>query len=359
MNIAVVLGTRPEIIKMSPIIRELEKHGIDFDLIHTGQHYDYNVSEIFFEELNIPKPDKYLGIGSGKQGEQTGKALISLEKSLHELDSNLVLIQGDTNTVLAGALAGIKMGLEVGHVEAGLRSYDYRMPEEYNRRLADHASSILFAPTKYNERTLKKEDVWGDIYVTGNTVIDACLENVKIAEDRAEIDYDIPDEFALITLHRAENVDSKRVLSNFLKLFQNLNIEMLYPIHPRAEKTFKKYGLYNKMKNIANMHILNAQGYFEFLILMNKCTYIITDSGGIQEEATAPNIHKKVFVARESTERPEAVKAGYAKVIGVEYDDMISAINEFDKEKWDPKKCPYGEGDAGEKIVDIIKKRIQ
>ena len=349
-----VIGTRPEIIKMSPIIRELEERGEDHDIIHTGQHYDHEVSEIFFEELELPEPDRYLGVGSGSQGEQTGNALIGLEKAFEELGTRTVLVQGDTNTVLAGALAGIKMGLNVGHVEAGLRSYDYRMPEEYNRRLTDHASNLLFAPTENSAEILRSESVWGDIHVTGNTVIDACLQNMEIAERKAEFDFELPDDYVLVTAHRAENVDDKEVLKDLLNVFENLGTPQIYPIHPRAEKMFKEFDLYDRLKNIEGMKLVEPQGYLEFLVLMKDCEYILTDSGGIQEEATAPNIKKKVFVLRESTERPEAVEADFAEIVGTDDEEILHRIKEFNKENWDPKEGPYGKGDAGKKIVDVI-----
>jgi len=353
----IVVGTRPEIIKMSPVIREMDKKGLEYYVIHTGQHYDDEVSGVFFRELELEKPDRYLNIGSGTQGEQTGKALIKLEKTFQRLDMDTVLVQGDTNSVLAGALAGIKMGLEVGHIEAGLRSYDYRMPEEYNRRLADHASSILFAPTEKNKDILKKEDVWGDIFVTGNTVIDACIQNLDLAESKASFDFEVPEDFVLVTAHRAENVDDPVVLKNYTEVFEELEYPIIYPIHPRAEKMFEKHGLSDRLKKNEDVKLVPPQGYFEFLLLMKKSRFILTDSGGIQEEATAPGIKKKVFVLRESTERPEAVEAGYCTVVGTEKDKILSAVEEHEEKSWDPRPSPYGDGRAAEKIVDIIENR--
>ncbi|MFP4609114.1 MAG: non-hydrolyzing UDP-N-acetylglucosamine 2-epimerase [Candidatus Natronoplasma sp.] len=355
MKVAVVLGTRPEIIKMSPLIRELERRDIAHDVVHSGQHYDDEVSDIFFRELGLDEPDLYLGVGSGSQGEQTGKALMGLEKAFEELDTDVVLVEGDTNTVLAGALAAVKMGITVGHIEAGLRSYDYRMPEEYNRRLTDHSSHLLFAPTEESKEILEKEDVWGDIHVTGNTVIDACIQNMEIAERKAEFDFEIPENFVLLTAHRAENVDDPEVQENFIHAFEELDLPMIYPIHPRAEERFKLHGNFEKLKGLKNMKLVPPQGYLEFLLLMKRSEFIMTDSGGIQEEATAPNIKKKVFVLRESTERPEAVEAGYCEVVGTGKDDIVKSVAEFEKKEWNPDKCPYGDGRAAEKIVDVIK----
>ncbi len=359
MKVAVVVGTRPEIIKMSPVIRELEDSSLEYCIIHTGQHYDDEVSGIFFQQLEIPEPDLFLGVGSGTQGEQTGNALIELEKAFLETDVDLVLVQGDTNTVLAGALAGIKCGLDVGHIEAGLRSYDYRMPEEYNRRLTDHSSNLLFAPTEKNKEILEKENVWGEIYVTGNTVIDACIQNMKIAKKKAKLPFDVPEKFALLTAHRSENVDHPKVQDNFIQAFEGLGIPIIYPIHPRAEKMFEEYGNLDSLKAIDNMKLVHPQGYLEFLLLMKNCEFIMTDSGGIQEEATAPNIRKKVFVLRRSTERPEAVESGHATVVGTETEKISDAVKNFRQRDWDPVRCPYGDGRAGKKIVERLDKEMR
>lgn len=354
MKTAVVVGTRPEIIKMSPVVRELDERGKEYSIIHTGQHYDEEVSGIFFEELELPSPDSFLEVGSGTQAEQTGNAMIELEKSLKEMDIDTVLIEGDTNTVLAGALAAIKMGLNVGHIEAGLRSYDYRMPEEYNRRLTDHASNLLFAPTERSAEILRDESIWGDVYVTGNTVIDACLQNMDIAERKADLSFEVPDDFVLLTAHRAENVDDEQVCENFISVFEQVDEDIIYPIHPRAEKRFKEFGLYDRLEGIPGMKLVKPQGYLEFLVLMKDCKYILTDSGGIQEEATAPNIRKKVFVLRESTERPEAVDAGYAEVVGTDDEKILKSIKDHDEKDWSPGDCPYGDGSAAEKIIDVL-----
>ncbi len=356
MSVAVVVGTRPEIIKMSPIIRELDKRKLRYKIIHSGQHYDHDVSDIFFKELDLPEPDRYLGIGSGTQGEQTGNALIKLEKAFKDFEIENVLVQGDTNTVLAGTLAGIKLGLDVGHVEAGLRSYDYRMPEEYNRRLADHASSLLFAPTEDSAEILRGENVWGDIYVTGNSVIDACIQNMGIAEKKAEFDFDMPEEYILVTAHRAENVDDKKVQEEFIKVFKEISKPMVYPIHPRSVKMFKKHGLYDELEGIKGLNLVKPQGYLEFLLLMKNSKFILTDSGGIQEEATAPNIRKKVFVLRESTERPEAVEEEYAEIVGTGSEKILKSIRNFEINKWNPGKSPYGDGTTARKIVDVIER---
>ncbi len=348
--ISVVLGTRPEIIKMSSIIRELQERGEEYEVIHTGQHYDPNLSEVFFDELDLPRPDHFLEVGSGSQGEQTAKALMKIEKKLMESDPDVVLVQGDTNTVLAGALAGVKMGIEVGHVEAGLRSYDYRMPEEHNRRATDHLSSLLFAPTKQSEEILKGEKVWGKIFVTGNTVIDACNIYSGPEYEKKELLAELPENFILATAHRAENVDDSVVLKGFLRVFNNAPFPVVYPMHPRTRNMMDKLGLWDSVSN--NLKIIEPLGYLEFLTLLKNCRFVMTDSGGIQEEATAPNIRKKVFVLRKSTERPEAVEAGFAEVVGTDAGEILQIINGYDLGTVEG-ASPYGDGKTGKKIVGI------
>ena len=362
MHISIIVGTRPEIIKMSSIIKELEsgKYDIAYDIIHTEQHYDRNLSQIFFDELGLPKPDYRLSVGSGTQAQQTANAMIKLEGVFLKTKPNIVLVEGDTNTVLAGALAATKMGIKVGHVEAGLRSYDIRMPEEHNRRLTDHVSALLFAPTNFNAETLRRENVWGKVFVIGNTVIDACLEYLPIAEKRSNILDKIEfDKFVLVTAHRAENVDDPKVLVNFVKIFTDCLLPVVYPIHPRTVKRLKEFGLYEKLVDNENVQLIEPVGYFDFLVLMKNCFFILTDSGGIQEEVTAPNIKKKVFVLRRSTERPEAVKAGYAEVVGTDAENVLNKTNEFVKNPKIPKTLsPFGDGKAGKKIVEVIKNQV-
>ncbi len=250
-----------------------------------------------------------------------------MERLLKKTSPSLVLVEGDTNGVLATALAAVKLGILVGHVEAGLRSFDLRMPEEHNRRLTDHISAYLFAPTTTAENNLKKENVWGRIYLTGNTVIDAVYQYLPIAEKKSKIMHNIPfEKFILATTHRAENIDNFIVLKNFVEAFIESPIPVVYPLHPRAKKRLRQYGLYSKVKKSKNIRILQPLGYLDFLVLMKRCEMIVTDSGGIQEEATAPCIRKPVLVIRLSTERLEAVKAGFAEVIGVEKREILDAI---------------------------------
>ena len=355
-RIVTVVGTRPEIIKMASVIHELRARHADHVVLHTGQHYDANLSEVFFEELALPKPDRNLEVGSGTQAEQTATALVRLEAAFRELSPDVVLVEGDTNTVLAAALAAAKLGIRVGHVEAGLRSYDLRMPEEHNRRLTDHLSAFLFAPTEGAAETLRKEACWGAVHVTGNTVIDACLRYGPKAQAQSAILRQVPfDTFALATFHRAENVDDPRVLRELVEVLVRCPVPVVYPIHPRTRGRFEAAGLEGRLRDSGNVQLLPPVGYLDFLALLMRCAFVLTDSGGIQEEVTAPNIRKKAFVLRRSTERPEAVRAGYAEVLGTDAEVVLRRLKEFASSGWKSRRAsPFGDGRAGLRIVDLL-----
>jgi UDP-N-acetylglucosamine 2-epimerase (non-hydrolysing) len=359
-KLMVVVGTRPEIVKMAPLMRALQKNKIQSVFVHCGQHYDYNMSQQFIEELELPEPNYGYKVRASSQGVQTARIITHMERLLKKTLPKLVLVEGDTNGVLATALAAVKLGISVGHVEAGLRSFDLRMPEEHNRRLTDHVSTYLFAPTKIAENNLKRESVWGKIYVTGNTVIDAVVQHLPIAERKSKILEKINfKEFALATAHRAENVDNPEVLKNFVEALAEAPLPVVYPMHPRTRKRLKQNRIYAKIKKSKNIQILPPVGYLDFLVLMKKCKIILTDSGGIQEEATAPQIRKFVLVLRLSTERPEAVESGFAKVVGTEKQGILKAVEEaLENPKDLPITSPYGNGDAAEKIVRIIKNEV-
>lgn len=358
--VMVVVGTRPEIIKMAPIIRALKRNGVPFTFVHCGQHYDYNMSQQFIEELELPAPDYGFKVKAASAGVQTARIMADMDGLLGEVASSLVLVLGDTNTVLAAALAANKRGVAVGHVEAGLRSFDLRMPEEHNRRLTDHLSGFLFAPTERAKANLERESVWGKIYVTGNTVIDAVAQHLPIAERKSKILDQIRFErFVLATAHRAENVDDLAVLKSFVGAFMESPVPVVYPMHPRTRKRLRQNGLLAKVMQCGNIQILPPLGYLDFLVLMKRCELIVTDSGGIQEEATAPLIRKPVLVIRLSTERPEAAEAGFAKVVGTDKHEILMAIKAaVENKKQLPKKSPFGDGNAAQKTVAIIRKEL-
>jgi len=361
-EIAIVVGTRPEIIKMAPVIRELENREINFIFIHTGQHYDYNMSRQFISELRLPEPDISFKLENHRPAAQIGEMMVKLEKSLSKIDAKILLIQGDTNTMLAAALTGVKLGLKVGHIEAGLRSYDWRMPEEHNRRMVDHISDILFAPTERSKKNLEEEHVYGEIYVTGNTVIDAVAQHLPLAEAKSNIIDKIKfeaEKYALVTVHRAENVDDPKVLMNFVKAFLQSPIPLVFPIHPRTLKRLKEFNLYHKLASSENIQLLPPVGYLDFLKLMKNCKLILTDSGGIQEEATSPMIRKPVLILRTSTERPEAIEAGFAKLVGTNKDAIINEIHKtLNQPQALPSNSPFGDGKVAKRITEKVLQNI-
>jgi len=354
--VLVAVGTRPEIIKMAPIIHALKAKAIPFIFLHCGQHYDYRMSHQFIEQLSLPPPNFSYEIYETHPAMQTANITTAVAKITKTAKPCLVLVEGDTNTVLAAAIAANKQKIPVGHVEAGLRSYDLRMPEEHNRRLTDHLSTHLYAPTKTAEKTLIRENVWGKIYLTGNTIIDAVLLHFPVAEKTSQILNHINfEEYILATAHRQENVDNPTVLKNLVKVFTQSPVPIVYPVHPRAHKRLKQNHLWQKLATSKNVQLLPPVSYFDFLVLMKHSTLIVTDSGGIQEEATAPPIRKQVFVMRISTERPEAVEAGFAKIVGVKSESVLKSLEEaLNETKQLPKTSPYGDGKAAEKIVDIL-----
>lgn len=288
MKVAIILGTRPEIIKMSPIIRECEKQGIDHYILHTGQHYSYEMDKIFFEQLKLPQPKYNLDVGSGKHGGQTGKMLAGIEEIFIKDRPDVVLVQGDTNTVLAGALAACKLQIKIGHVEAGLRSFDRTMPEEINRIVADHISDYLFAPTENSRQYLLNEGIPDEkIFVTGNTVVDAAYQNLMILKDRVDIleEFGLKEkEYLITTIHRAENVDSKERLCNILKgfsqIYKEFELPIIFPAHPRTIKMIEEF----EFQIPEGTKLTEPLGYLEFLQLESGAKLILTDSGGVQEE---------------------------------------------------------------------------
>jgi len=362
MKVAIVMGTRPEIIKLSSLVKLLNKK--NSSIIFTGQHFDYNMSMQFIKELDMHKPDytmklKKLQNTTTDRATQIGEIVLNLAKILSSIDPDTVIVQGDTNTVLAAAITGIKCNIPVSHVEAGLRSYDWRMPEEHNRIAVDHISEFLFAPTDKTKRTLLDEKTHGKISVVGNTSIDAVEENMSNAEKKASFSLEKKDEFALVTLHRGENVDDPRTLSSIVKALLQSDMDMIFPVHPRTVKQLQRFGLYKKIKNSKKILLLPPVGYFDVLYLMKKCKFIISDSGGIQEEATSPSIRKKVLVVRKTTDRPESVKLGYSELVGTDTGKIITAIQKAKKNSIIySHKNPYGSGNSAQKILKILRNNI-
>jgi UDP-N-acetylglucosamine 2-epimerase (non-hydrolysing) len=356
MRYIVVAGTRPEIIKTAPIIRRILELKEELYFVHTGQHFDYSLSEQIINDLELPDPHLSFELRSLSPASQIAEIMTKLEAPTSP-DSGIVVVQGDTNSVLAAALTAVKKGLPVAHVEAGLRSRDWRMPEEHNRRMVDHISNLLFAPTPESAKNLVEEHVFGKTYVVGNTVIDAVNQHLPFAEKKSDVMTKIrfPD-YVLATFHRAENVDDRKTLTEIVLGLLGSNLPIVLPLHPRTKKRLVDYNLYERLESSKNIQILLPQGYLDFLVLLKHCRFIVTDSGGIQEEATAPSLSKKVLVARLSTERPEAVDSGHAELL-----EMMSAeMTRKMKKEWNKalpltKESPYGDGTSSRKIMDILK----
>jgi len=361
MKVAIIMGTRPEIIKLSPIVNKLNKK--NSTVIFTGQHYDYDMSLRFIKELGMRNPDYKMKLTklqntTTDRATQIGEIVLNLAKIITSINPDTVMVQGDTNTVLAAAITGIKCGIPVSHVESGLRSYDWRMPEEHNRIAVDHISEFLFAPTKQTKIILENEKVHGRIFVTGNTSIDAIEQNIKNAEKKASFSVQ-KDDFVLVTLHRGENVDSFPTLSSIVEALLRSNVDMIFPAHPRTINRLRKFGLYNKIKNSQKILLLPAVRYFDMLQLMKKCRFIISDSGGVQEEATSPKIRKKVLVVRKTTDRPEAVSLGYSEIVGTSTGKIVSAIKKnLNDSTIHSHGNPYGTGNASQKIINILQKSL-
>lgn len=366
MKIATVLGTRPEIIKMAPIIDEISKRDIDQIVLHTGQHYDKEMSDNFFKDLEIPVPDYNIHVGSGSHGKQTGLMMKGIEEVLVKEKPDIVLVQGDTNAVLAGALVASKLHIAVGHVEAGLRSFDMTMPEELNRRVADISSTMYFVPTEHSAINLIAEGFsHKNVFITGNTVVDACFRHLDIAKKRgfeeeslASLDIENMDNILTLTMHRAENVDIKERVTSIIDALKQLSdMNIIFPIHPRTKNTLKNFGLFDELDSLKHVHIIKPVGYLDFLLLTSKSTLILTDSGGLQEEAITLNV--PALTLRYNTERPETVAAGGNILVGSNKDVIVENANKIlnDKEFFDKMSNalnPYGVGDSAKLIVDAI-----
>jgi len=368
MKIATILGTRPEIIKMAPIIAEIDRRGIDQIVLHTGQHYDKEMSDNFFRDLELAAPDYNIHVGSGSHGKQTGLMMKGIEEILLDEKPDIVLVQGDTNAVLAGALVAAKLHIAVGHVEAGLRSFDTTMPEEINRRVADVCSTMYFIPTEESAVNLLAEGLSRkSLFITGNTVVDACFRHLEIAKKRgfeeeslAELDIENMDNILTLTMHRAENVDVRERVTSIIDALKQLDdMNIIFPIHPRTKNTLKNFGLFDELNDLEHVHIVKPIGYLDFLLLTSKSTLILTDSGGLQEEAITLDV--PALTLRYNTERPETVTAGGNILVGASKDAILENANKIlnDKDFADNMrnaKNPYGQGNAARKTVDAIEK---
>lgn len=354
MKIVSVIGARPQFIKYAPLSKELRKSHQDI-LIHTGQHYDYNMNKVFFDELGIPAPDYNLGVGSGTHAYQTGEMLKGIEDVLTKEKPDMLMVYGDTNSTLAGALAAAKLHIKVAHVEAGLRSFDKSMPEEINRILADHCSNFLFCPTQTALDNLNNEGITKGVYLTGDVMVDALNANKEIAE-RSNIlnELGLTDKkYLVVTIHRASNTDVRENLENIVKVLiqiADMGENLVFPIHPRTQKLLANYGLLDSLK--ARIKVIEPLGYFEFLKLLNHSKKVLTDSGGIQKEAYIFKI--PCITLRDNTEWVETVQDGWNVLAGTDTENIIKLAQGFNPSH--PHTSLYGQG-ACEKIVGIICER--
>lgn len=353
MKIAIILGTRPEIIKMSPIIRECQKRKIKFFILHTNQHYSPGMDQLFFDELKLPQPKYNLDVHNLDHGIMVGKMLLGIEPILQQENPDWVLVEGDTNTVLAGALAATKLGIRVGHIEAGLRSYDRSMPEELNRIVADHLADALFCPTDTSVKIATGEGIPTDkIFLTGNTIVDAVQQNLMLAKSSPVANNYANQPYLLLTMHRPSNVDSREALTQAIGslegLIDELGTPIIFPVHPRTSVALKNFCI---TPNPVKIKLIEPVGYLEMLTLLQGAKLIITDSGGIQEEACILRV--PCITIRDNTERPETVAVGANQVVGSAKPLVILGAKTMlaKPRSW---SNPFGDGHSSSKIIDII-----
>ncbi len=363
-EIAVVLGTRPGIVMFAPVIHALRRRGAEHFVIHTGQHYSPNMDLQFFEDLELPPPDFRLeGIAEKlTHGSQTAAMLEGVERILMQRRPQMVLVGGDANTNLAGALAARKLGIRVGHVEAGERSYDWRMPEEHNRRMIDHISDYLFITSPKSRAHLDREAVQGQIVETGNPIVDASIQHLAIAMRRfgdSVARQFSPGSYAIMTAHREENVDYperlRGMLSGAEKVAKNLGIRVVFPAHPRTQKRLEEFGLAGWARGLAGMEVREGAGYLEFLAFLASARLVMTDSGGVQQEACIHRI--PCITMRENTEWVETLEIGANRLVGTDPEKIASGAVEALQTKVDW-RIPFGDGHAADHIVDFVISKV-
>lgn len=331
IKITFILGTRPEILKLTSVIKQARSEGIKTSIIHTGQHYDHNMSSIFFDDLNLPEPDIFIGVGSGDQGYQTGKGILEIEKFLIKDRPDFLAVVGDTNAGVSGAIAAVKLGIPVVHYEAGSRSYDWTMPEEINRRLIDSISRFCFAPTKLCLERLIFEGRGKDSFLVGDTLVESATEisNSLGCPDKILNDYSVDkDNYGLLTIHRGDNTDNINRLTEILSALNAVDYPVLFPIHPRTKKKIKDFNLYNLTENIK---LIDPLPYSSFMQLIKYSRFVVTDSGGVQQEAAIFKKHS--LTIRNNTEWMETVYEGGNKLVRAKKDEILESINDiiFDK----------------------------
>jgi UDP-N-acetylglucosamine 2-epimerase (non-hydrolysing)/UDP-GlcNAc3NAcA epimerase len=348
VRIVTIVGNRPQFVKAAAVSRLLREAHEEL-LVHTGQHYDDELSRVFFDELEIPAPDRELGAGSGSNTEQTARILAALEPVLAELAPRLVLVYGDTNSTLAGAVAAAQAGIPVGHVEAGMRSFDRTMPEELNRVLTDHASDLLLCSTKTAIENLAREGVAGEAHLVGDVMADVSLAFREIAAERSTIVADLgldAGAYLVVTAHRAGNVDNPDRLDRLVSLLEALPRPTVFPVHPRTRARLEAAGLLDRLSGLT---LVPPLGYLDFLELARHARAILTDSGGVQKEAYLLGV--PCVTLRDTTEWVETVDAGWNVLVDLDRDAALAAV-----ERTPPAERPelYGGGRAAERVRDAV-----
>jgi UDP-GlcNAc3NAcA epimerase len=358
MKIVSIVGARPQFIKAAPVSKALKEVGHQEVLVHTGQHYDYGMSKVFFEELGISEPDVNLGVGSGSHGWQTGRMLMRIEEVLLKEKPDWVLVYGDTNSTLAGALAAVKFHIPLAHVEAGLRSFNRDMPEEHNRVLTDHCSDLLFCPTKTAVNNLAREGVTEGVHLTGDTMHDAVLQYAAVVSERSRILQELglnPKDYILATVHRPYNTDVPENLQNILTAFQEIGEPIVFPVHPRTrQKIGKLDGERHLEQGSGNMKIMEPVGYLDMLMLEQNARVILTDSGGMQKEAYFFGV--PCVTLRPETEWAETVETGWNVLVGTDRSLNIQRIIQklLKMQPCQFERRIFGDGRAAERIVQTL-----
>ena len=350
MNILHVVGARPNFMKVAPVVRALEgRQDVSQTLVHTGQHYDVSLSDVFFQQLGIPEPDVNLAVGSGSHARQTADIMLRFELVVLEKKPDVVLVYGDVNSTVAAALVCAKLGVRVAHVEAGLRSFDRSMPEEINRLLTDQIADLLFTPSEDGDENLRREGIAPEkIFRVGNVMIDSLVR--LLPQARASVSPDTPERYALVTLHRPGNVDDSASLKAILEALLEVNrdLAVVFPTHPRTRRRISEFGL-----NAGQLRLCNPLPYVDFLALQSRATVVITDSGGIQEEATFLGV--PCLTLRENTERPITVSQGTNVLVGRDPSrlraELRKVLNGEGKRGTVP---PLWDGHAAERIADVL-----
>jgi UDP-N-acetylglucosamine 2-epimerase (non-hydrolysing) len=364
LKIVNVVGARPNFMKIAPVKRAMDKYpDLKNILVHTGQHYDQNMSKLFFKDLELPEPDIYLGVGSGTHAQQTAKIMIEFEKVIASEKPDLVIVVGDVNSTAACSLVAAKIGIKIAHVEAGLRSFDRTMPEEINRIVTDILADYLFVTEKSGLENLKKEGITDSkVHFVGNVMIDSLihfLDKAKASNIISDLNLD-GETYILVTLHRPSNVDSKEDLEKIINTFSILekDIKIVFPVHPRTTKMLEVFNLDKQMKRMRNLILLDPVGYLDFIRLMQSATVIITDSGGIQEETTYLGI--PCITMRKNTERPVTVELGTNILVGTDNERVIKETKKILNGKGKKGKVPeLWDGKSAERIVSILYKCLK